>query len=253
MIATAANMRTDPTTAATDAVPPRAEFHGPAQSLISRLSQADLPGAQRSRLGKPVAATGAPAEFKLFEHAGADRGLAEQFISRRFHESFGARVEAFMPRLFGMYDRDGKLCGALGLRSARHRLFVEHYLDQPIEQVITRHTACAIERASIVEVGHLSGTFPGAMRTLIWLLSARLHREGFEWVAFTGTKALRNAFRRNGLFPIDIQLATAGRLPPEARAAWGSYYEHSPRVFVGRIEEGVRRILRAQPEFGTSA
>jgi hypothetical protein len=147
--------------------------------------------------------------------------------------------------------------GALGLRSARHRLFVEHYLDQPIERVIARRMACAVDRASIVEVGHLSGTFPGAMRTLIWLLTERLHREGFEWVTFTGTTALRNAFRRIGLFPIDIQVATASRLPPEARAAWGTYYDHSPHLFVGRIQEGVQQMLRtaahAQPEFGKSA
>src|SRR5258708_4585538 len=115
-------MRTDSTTGAATARPPRTEFHTPAQSLLSRLLQADPLGAQRSPLARPVAATGAPAQttFKLFEHAGADRALAAQFISRRFCESFGARVEAFMPRLFGMYDPDGKLRGALGLRSARH-------------------------------------------------------------------------------------------------------------------------------------
>jgi hypothetical protein len=235
-------MRTDSTTAATIGGPAHADFRSPAQSSLSRLLQAHLPQAG----AKPAAATGSPADagFELFEHVGADRALAEQFISRRFCESFGARVEAFMPRLFGMYDRDGRLRGALGLRSARHRLFVEHYLDQPIERAIARRTAHAVDRASIVEVGHLSGTFPGAMRTLIWLLTERLHREGFEWVAFAGTMGLRNAFRRNGLFPIDMQPATAAKLPPEARAAWGSYYEHSPHVFVGRIQEGVRQMLR---------
>jgi hypothetical protein len=197
-------------------------------------------------LAKPAApaASHADAGFELFEHVGADRARAEQFISRRFCESFGARVVAFMPRLFGLYDRGGSLRGALGLRSARHRLFVEHYLDRPIERVIARHTACAVDRASIVEVGHLSGTFPGAMRTLIWLLTERLNREGFVWVVFTGTTALRNAFRRNGLHPVDIQLATAARLPPDARAAWGSYYDHSPHVFVGKIDDGVQQMLR---------
>jgi hypothetical protein len=233
-------MRTDSTSGLAIARPERAGF----RSLSGRL-QANLPREGVPAHGKPATGSSADTGFELFEHVGADRALAEQFISQRFCESFGARVEAFMPRLYGMYDRDGKLRGALGLRSARHRLFVEHYLDQPIERAITRRTARAVDRASIIEVGHLSGTFPGAMRTLIWLLTDHLQREGFEWVAFTGTAGLRNAFRRNGLFPIDMQPATAGKLPPEARAAWGSYYEHSPHVFVGRIQEGVRQMLRS--------
>ncbi len=244
-------MPTDPLSVATTARPARAESRPPTRPLLSRLLHAE-----RLPTGRP-AATGCSAAttFELFEHLGADRALAEQFISRRFDESFNARVEAFMPRLFGMYDAEGNLRGALGLRSARHRLFVEHYLDQPIERAIARRMACAVDRSSIVEVGHLSGTFPGAMRTMIWLLIERLHREGFEWVAFTGTTALRNAFRRNGLFPVDIELAAIERLPHDARAAWGSYYDHLPRVFVGRIRDGVQRMLQAdvRADFGKPA
>lgn len=211
----------------------RPESRLPTQSLPTRLQHAARSSARAGTL------------FNLFELTGRDRVLAEQFISRRFAESFRARIEAFMPRLFAMHDANGDICGALGLRSARHRLFVEHYLDQPIEQAIARRTGARVERASIVEAGHLSGAFPGAMRTMIWLLTERLQRENFQWVVFTGTTALRNAFRRNGLFPLDIERAVADRLPPDARAAWGSYYDHCPRVFVGRIQDGVQRMMQA--------
>jgi hypothetical protein len=77
---------------------------------------------------------------------------------------------------------------------------------------------------------------------MIALLTERLHREGFEWVVFTGTTGLRNAFCRLGLCPLDIQAATADRLPEDARAAWGSYYDHAPRVLVGNIQEGYRAM-----------
>jgi hypothetical protein len=186
-------------------------------------------------------ATGSPA-FELFEHVGADRTTAETFISQCFADSFGSRVEAFMPRLFSMRSRDGIVCGAFGLRSAHRNLFLEQYLDAPIEKTIAARFGSAVERRTIVEVGHFSGTFPGAVRAMIGLLTERLHREGFEWVVFTGTTGLRNAFCRLGLCPVDIQAATADRLPADARAAWGSYYDHAPRVLVGSVQEGYRAM-----------
>jgi hypothetical protein len=54
---------------------------------------------------------------------------------------------------------------------------------------------------------------------------------------------LRNAFFRLGLCPIDIQAATADRLPADERAAWGSYYDHAPRVLIGNVLEGYRAML----------
>jgi hypothetical protein len=195
--------------------------------------------------------------FELIEHAGPDRVQAEQFISQRFAESFGSRVESFMPRLFSLRNEHGEICGAFGLRSANRKLFLEQYLDQPIEKAIGARLGSTVERQCIVEVGHFSGTFPGAVRAMICLLTERLYREGFTWVTFTGTASLRNAFSRMGLAPLDIQAAEAERLPADERAAWGSYYEHAPHVLVGNIKEGygalVKRAELAQNRLGQAA
>ena len=182
--------------------------------------------------------------FELIEHVGPDRALAEKFISQRFAESFGSRVESFMPRLFSLRNEHGEICGAFGLRSANRKLFLEQYLDQPIEKAIAARLGSAIERQCIVEVGHFSGTFPGAVRAMIGLLTERLYREGFTWVSFTGTASLRNAFGRMGLAPLDLQAAEAERLPANERAAWGSYYEHAPHVLVGNITEGYSALIK---------
>ncbi|MBT9539748.1 thermostable hemolysin [Thiobacillus sp.] len=192
--------------------------------------------------------------FELVEHAGADRAAVESFISQRFAESFGSRIEGFMPRLFSVRNREGEICGAFGLRSASRNLFLEQYLDTPIEKTLAERVGVTVERRLIVEVGHFSGAVPGVVRAMIGLLTERLRREGYEWVVFTGTTSLRNAFCRLGLCPIDIQAATIDRLPVEERAAWGSYYAHGPRVLVGNIAEGYRAMLpppatdKAQPK-----
>jgi hypothetical protein len=191
--------------------------------------------------------TAGSARFELFEHAGNDRAAVEAFISQRFAASFGSRIEAFMPRLFSVRNQAGDICGAFGMRSASRKLFLEQYLDIPIEQAIAARTGGRAERRAIVEVGHFSGAFPGAVRAMIGLLTEYLHREGCDWVVFTGTSGLRNAFGRLGLFTLDIEAATADRLPAEARAAWGSYYDHAPRVCAGNVKDGYQAMHLPPP------
>jgi hypothetical protein len=189
-------------------------------------------------------AQGNTGELLLVERVGADRIAAESFITQRYAQAFGARITAFMPRLFTLCDAHGTVLGAFGLRSAHHRLFTERYLDRPVEDVLARATATRVARHSIVEVGHSCGAFAGSMRSLIALLASYLDREGFEWVVFTSTGVLRNAFARIGLNPLDLGPASITRLPPDERAAWGRYYDHAPRVSAGRIEIGMRAFAR---------
>lgn len=226
-----------------DTLLPPLEIRASLQALHTLL----LPRAKGSTRDVPAAPdTAAAPAFQLIEHVGADRSSVETFISQRFAESFGCRIKAFMPRLFSVRDRNGDICGAFGLRSASRNLFLEQYLDGPIEQTIAAHAGGRVERQTIVEVGHFSGAFPGAVRAMIGLLTDHLHRDGIEWVVFTGTTGLRNAFCRMGLCPLDIRAATIDRIPAEDRAAWGSYYDHAPRVLIGNVREGYR-AMRLHP------
>src|SRR3569832_2442566 len=56
--------------------------------------------------------------FELFEHLGSNRATVEAFISQCFAESFGSRIEAFMPRLFSVRNGAGGRGGAGGRRAA---------------------------------------------------------------------------------------------------------------------------------------
>lgn len=213
----------------------------PLRAVLQRLSA----HAERRR---PLAPQVMPPErFTLCEHDGTGRVATERFISDCFLTCFGSNINAFMPRLFSVEDERGTTWGAFGLRSATQRLFLEQYLDEPVEAQLSRVAGTRVERSTVVEVGHFSGIYPGALRAMIELLIAHLHREGHEWVVFTGTVDLRNAFGRLGLTPVDLGAASIDRLPPSQRDAWGSYYAHSPRVLAGRIRDGLVRIA---PEVG---
>ena len=178
----------------------------------------------------------------LHDNSVADRDVVERFIKHRFHQAFGSRVDAFMPRLFSLRDADGVILGAFGLRGAAAALFLEQYIDASIESEITSRTGVPCTRRGIVEVGHLSGTHAGVVRTMIGLLTCRLHEEGIRWVTFTGTASLRNAFHRLNLAPVEIAVARIERLPQAERSAWGRYYDDAPRVFVGNVQQGHRLL-----------
>ena len=177
--------------------------------------------------------------FSIVDDRQSDRAAIEAFIRDAFADNFHANICYFMPRLFGVVDREGRLSGAFGLRTATQRLFAEQYLDKPIELAIGERVGKKVNRGDIVEVGHLCGNCPGAARVTIALLIRHLFSDSAKWVVFTGTSVLRNAFHRVGLFPIEIASARIDALPENMRPLWGSYYEHHPLVLIGRVADGL--------------
>jgi phosphoglycolate phosphatase-like HAD superfamily hydrolase len=166
------------------------------------------------------------------------RTQCERFIATRFHRAYGAEVTHFSPQLLGVRDALERWHAAAGYAPADgRRLFLEQYLDAPIEKILARGRTVA--RESIVEVGQLAATSVGMGRTLVPLLARHLHRLGYEWVVFTATRELRNAVARLGLTPLELAPADPARLPDGARQ-WGTYYASDPIVVAGRIAHGLR-------------
>jgi hypothetical protein len=176
-----------------------------------------------------------------------DRAEVERFIGDVFREAYGARIRRFKPCLMSLRDQDHRLVAACGFRSAAlEPLFMESYLDRPIEAVLAEHTGLPVERNDIVEVGNLSVSEPGMARYLITAINDHLHDTHNQWAVFTAVPVLRNAFIKMGLNPIVLGDADKGRLPPEEQAEWGSYYEQKPQVMAMRRIE--RRNNPRTPE-----
>ncbi len=184
----------------------------------------------------------------------ARRHAVEDFVRERFAAHYQARVRHFMPRLFALEAADGSLHGAVGCRSAAEQgLFLERYLDDPVERVIARRVGEPVAREGIVEVGNLAAHGAGTARLLIIALTRILAAEGLRWVCFTGTPALINSFRRLGLEPLTLGPADPRRMGAEL-PEWGSYYDAGPLVMAGEIPGGERALAGAgrhfQPERG---
>ncbi|WP_460156716.1 thermostable hemolysin [Pseudomonas sp. S2_H10] len=166
------------------------------------------------------------------------RGAFEAFIQQRFRKAHGADIRHFMPELFGMSDAVGALCAVVGVRrGSAGPLFLEGYLDEPIDPLISAAAGQAVDRTAIVEVGNLAASDTGSARMSIIAMTYVLAMGGLEWVAFTGSLGLVNSFHRLGLQPVTLCAADPARLG-EDRHAWGSYYESKPWVHVGNIRSG---------------
>jgi hypothetical protein len=172
------------------------------------------------------------------------RREAEAFIAAVFADSHGARIESFMPNLVLLERASGPLA-ALGWRGAgTHRLFLEAYLDGPVERHISHVAGTPVARERVAEVGHLASNGQAGGARLILAMAPALERMGFEWVVFTATAELLGIFQKLGLMPMALATADPARLGEQAQA-WGSYYRHRPIVVAGRIRQALREDARA--------
>jgi hypothetical protein len=164
---------------------------------------------------------------------------ATKFVSLTFRRMYGAEVRSFMPKLIRVQNRQRQCRAILGFHDAAlGELFLEAYLDEPVEAAISHYMGIRVDRSNIVEVGNLAEAEPGDARMAIIAATAYLRAAGFRWVVFTGGVRLRNAFRRLGLEPKEMIEADVDRLPESERQQWGSYYRDQPVVCFGDIHEG---------------
>lgn len=163
------------------------------------------------------------------------RPEAERFVADTYRLRYAARLHAFMPHLIAFSDADGRIHAVVGLRLAGHGpLFLERYLDEPVEAAIQRRSGQPIERHALIEIGNFAATQSGAARAVIVRLIPLLRSSGLRWVALVATRQLRNALFRLGLSPQSLGPAQAARLGEEAEE-WGCYYEAQPELVYGDL------------------
>ena len=175
------------------------------------------------------------------------REPAEAFIRTVFADQYGARVPAFAPELM-VLEQNAEIVAAAGWRGAGGGpLYLEHYLDEPVEAYIARLAGHPVMRDRVVEVGNLAAVKAGWGSRMILALAAHLDRLGYEWVVFTATDELIGIFAKLGLPPLALMQANPHRLG-DAAQAWGSYYDMKPVVVAGCIRPALERIARQRSE-----
>ncbi len=167
------------------------------------------------------------------------RGELERFIATAFRDRHGAQIGSFMPDLLGMRNVTGELRAVAGYRTAQQeRLFLEQYLDQPVETVLAAKLARPVERAQIIEIGNLASNGCRQARHLVSLLPPYLLDRGYTWVVFTATSLVRNVLESVGAELVELAVADRSRVTI-GNDMWGAYYRNDPRVMAGYLPDGL--------------
>ena len=169
----------------------------------------------------------------------------EGFVAREFFQRYGAKLNNFMPWLLGL-SCDGQLAGVAGLRPAADcSLFIEQYLDVPVETALQACTGQLVERNTIVEIGNLAGHHIGVNRALFPILTELTYMRGYAWVVCNATRTVQNSLRRLGIPVVPVQRAEPERLGA-ARFIWGSYYATESTVIAISSADAHQVLLSKQ-------
>jgi hypothetical protein len=156
------------------------------------------------------------------------RRATEELIQRVYAQQYGARVESFPETLVALTTPGGRPYCAAGLRLGLDECWSEHYLDAPIEDILSRATGEIIGREQILEVTGLASAGRGVSFILLRELIAYGKRCDIRLGVFTATLRLRETIEAARVPLIPLAPARRARVPNPER--WGRYYEHDPWV-----------------------
>jgi len=173
------------------------------------------------------------------------RRRLERFIQHAFARHHGAAVRAFMPTLLALEGRRGRVCGVVGFRRAAvEPLFLERYLDRPVELALADCVGNPIARERVVEVGNLASLSCRAACHLVAALPRILLADGNQWIVFTATSAVRGMLAKFRAPVLELAIATRERSGDGDE--WGRYYDNDPRVLAGYLPNGLAPALGAE-------
>lgn len=169
------------------------------------------------------------------------RQSLENYISSKYQQVHNAQIREYLPILAGIRGMEGFL-GAFGLRPGQYRpMFLEQYLDSPVEQQIAVFSKKPVDRCTLMEIGNLAITRKGYGPIVMVIMAKALAEAGYEWMVFTVTEQVERLMKRLGFEPHDLASADPDCLAGD-KSLWGSYYENNPRVMVGNLKEARQLI-----------
>lgn len=171
-----------------------------------------------------------------------DRDAIEKLISRRYADAHGAMPTVSFTH-FHAHGSGTAIGAVLGYRRADlGKLFLEAYLDRPVEDMLGAALGRSFRRHDIVEIGNLAASNAPAMIAL-WAQASNDLADEAEIAVAVLTAPLRSMFRRLGITLHEIAPARIERLGAEG-AQWGRYYASDPVVCAGFIADGQDRLSR---------
>lgn len=172
--------------------------------------------------------------FSLHDVDSPQRAELEAYITRQFGCAYGATITEYLPQLFSMRCQ-GRVSAVAGIRvAAKGELFVERYLDDPVEQVLNRFSQTFVVRQNVVEIGNLVATHRGVSQLFLILHATVLYEAGIKWAVFSATDGVAAIIDKLNFVTVNLGLADPECLGEDADQ-WGRYYDTRPTVLAADI------------------
>lgn len=162
------------------------------------------------------------------------------YIETGYRRCYEANIRCDYPHLLVALDIEGTAVAAVGYRPADSALFLEQYLNEPAQYVLSAVYKEPVCRSSVVEIGNLVGDDSRAVFSLMQALWNRLYQHHYRYALLTCTQRLKRRFR---YLPMH-QLVVASNSRVSNHECWGRYFQESPVVMTGRLQEYDQRFSR---------
>lgn len=198
----------------------------------------DSPTTMRSEAGAQI-------QVRLCGPGAPGRQLIEDFIALAYEHEFDASIKVNYPILIGLCDKAGRIRAGVGMRMAScENLFLEQYLDLPVEITLGQNLPRQVERDAIVELGSFASTGLNMSLYLLAAAAAYLATRGYEFGLVTATDKMNRLFK---IFDFHTQVICRAQKHDLVDQAmnWGTYYSQNPRVIAGSIQQCLAAVLES--------
>lgn len=173
-----------------------------------------------------------------------ERRRVEAFIEANYLAAYGSHIGRHYPTLMSVQNESGEIYAVVGFRLAGDEpLYLEHYLDGPVEGAMSDAIGATVSRSQIVEIGNLASNGRGATIFLFAAMARHLLDIGAHFAVATATEELRGVFSKAGLGALRLAAADPDRLVDHG-VSWGDYYQTRPFVLAGSIQAAAAPLTR---------
>lgn len=165
-------------------------------------------------------------DMEVISISDINRQNVELFIKKGFSKAYKANISVNAPWILAI--NNGQFKAALGIRSAVQPLFIEQYLESPIEKYFSK-LVDNISREEIAEIGNLYSNAKRFTLPLFLVTAVSLFCNNYRYMVFSGTEHVLKLIKSAGVESTFIANADQSKLTPSSDD-WGTYYDTEPKV-----------------------
>ena len=168
---------------------------------------------------------------------------AIDMIQTQYRKHFSCQLQHSLPYSLSQLDHEQhQILACTGYQPASEgALFLEQYLDGPVEDSLQRLTNDHVSREHIVEIGGFAVGHKRHALPFMLLLAPTLADLGFKTVVCTVTRPMQSCLRKLGIVSTLVADADPARVDT-SNNAWGTYYDLKPVVLAGDIGTNIDKI-----------